>query len=205
MNFKKYDFTHDGFNPPWAIDQRHRNALYAMAMHCKGNVVEIGCFRGYSTAAFVEAINQGADFTLHLVDIKITTELNCVIGLCKHAERIRVYEMHATEFRITHDLVSMVAIDGDHNFAACQDVLNAIVSNAQIIAMHDTNAHPEGFTECEGAFVAANALKAWRSRRFLEDKAHREGEWTHRGFLASFSPSAPQESYDACKAALDAP
>lgn len=209
-DFSRYDFAHDGFMPPWSIDQRHRNALYAMAMHCTGNVVEIGCFRGYSTAAFIEALNDGADFTIHLVDIKTTPELRRVVAMCDRPHRVRIYETHATEFRITDDLVSLVFVDGDHQFAACQDVLNAISSNAQIIAMHDTNAHPEGFAECEGAYVAANALKAWRSRRYLEDKAHRAGECTHRGFLASFDTSGirddwKQKAWDDCKAALDAP
>jgi methyltransferase family protein len=207
MNLSKYDFTRtpSHWKYDWCVDSLHRTALFEMAMCCTGNVVEIGCFRGYSSAAFVEAINQGADIHAHLVDIKVTDELRRVAGMCKFPERVTIHETHATEFRITDAPVALFWVDGDHNFAACQDVLNAIVSDAQIIAMHDTNAHPEGFAECEGAYVAANALKAWPARRFLEDTKRREGLWTHQGFLASFSPSAPQKAYDACKAALDSP
>jgi hypothetical protein len=189
MNLSKYDFAHDGFTPPWAIDKRHRSALYAMAMHCTGNVVEIGCFRGYSTAAFVEALNDGADFTLHLVDLKITDELRRVVSMCSKPDNIVIHETHSTEFRLT--CADLWFIDGDHNFAACQDVLNALASNAAIIAMHDTQAHVHGFTECEGAYVAANALKAFPNRYFTEDSSKREREWTHRGFLISANTENP--------------
>lgn len=209
MNLSKYDFalTPREWDKIWHIDRRHWNALHAMALHCTGNVVEIGCFRGFSTAAFTEALNVGANFDLHLVDIHVTPQLRRVIALCDKPQRIHVYETHSTEFRLPS--ADLWMIDADHNFAACQDVLNAIASNAEIIAMHDTNAHPEGFTECEGAYVAANALKGWQSRRYIEDKENRPREWTHRGFLASFDACTIQgnwkrKAYDACRSALDA-
>ena len=207
MDLSHYDFTRvpSGDDPDWCIDELHRQALFAMAMHCTTNVVEIGCFRGFSTAAFIEAMNQGAPFTLHLVDIKITDELRRVVSMCKHPERVRIHETHATDFRLTDRPVDLFFIDGDHNFAACQDVLNAIVSDAGIIAMHDTQSHRLGIPQCEGAFVAAEALKAWPSRQYVEDAKKRPGQWTHRGFLASFGETAPLSAISPCHAVLSAP
>ncbi len=210
MNLSKYDFalTPREWDKIWHIDRRHWNALHAMALHCTGNVVEIGCFRGFSTAAFTEALNAGADFDLHLVDIEVTPQLRRVIALCDKPERIHLHETHSTEFRLLD--ASLWMIDGDHRFAACQDVLNALASDAGIICMHDTQAHVQGFTDCEGAYVAANALKAFARRAYIEDfgtldpSKRKHGDWTHRGFLASFAPSAPQECQAACKSAIDA-
>lgn len=206
MNHSKYAFTRDESKgiPDWGMDSIHIEALHAMAIHCTGAVVEIGPYRGASTSAFIEAINAGAEFRLHLVDIRITEDLRRVVSMCKHPEWITLHETHANGFRIKDDYVSLVMIDADHNFAACLDVLNALASNAGIICMHDTNSHNVGIPECEGSCVAANALKDFSGRRYIEDAKHRDGQWTHRGFLASFSPYSAPAAFDSCKAVLDA-
>lgn len=152
-------------------------------MRATGNVVEIGCFRGRSTAALVEALNRGADFHLHLVDVKVTPELMRVVKMCERPDRITVYETHSTSFLLVS--ASLWIIDGDHTWPAVLDVLNAIASGAECIVMHDSNAHVAGFKECEGASLAAQALRNHVTRPWIEDRDKRAGELTQRGLLVS--------------------
>lgn len=188
MNLSKYEFTLDHYEPRWSMDDLHVRALHYLAMLCRGNVVEVGCFRGRSTAALAEALNDGADFTLHLVDVKITPELRRVVSMCRKPERVHIHETHSTSFLL--DSADLWCVDGDHTWPAVLDVLNALASNAACIVMHDTRAHEEGFKECEGASLAAQALRHHRRRVYIEDAKRREGMLTHRGFLASFDVDA---------------
>lgn len=187
MNLSAYDFTKTPADWPldWCMDLRHLRIVHDLAMHATGNVVEVGCFRGRSTAAFVEALNAGADFHLHLVDIKITPELRRVVEMCWHPDRITVHETHSSDFRL--DSASLWLVDADHTWPAVLDVLNALSSGAECILMHDTRAHECGFQGCEGAALAAAALRAHRKREWVEDWTTRSNELTHRGLLASYS------------------
>jgi Methyltransferase domain len=186
MDLSKYDFalTPDNWPFAWHMDDLHVMAIYELARSATGNVVEVGCFRGRSTAALVEALNDGADFTLHLVDVKITLELLRVIGMCRKPDRIKIHETHSTSFLL--ESASLWIIDGDHTWPAVLDVLNALASNAVCIVMHDTRAHEEGFKECEGSSLAAQALRHHRGRFYIEDCKHRDGMLTHRGLMISF-------------------
>lgn len=187
LDLSAYDFTKTPADWPhdWCIDDRHLRIVHDLALQATGNVVEVGCFRGRSTAAFVEALNAGADFHLHLVDIKVTPELRRVVEMCWHPDRITIHETPSRDFRL--DSASLWLVDGDHTWPAVLDVLNALSSGAQCILMHDTRAHEVGFKECEGAALAAAALRARRDRYWREDWTTRLGELTQRGFLASCS------------------
>lgn len=186
MNLAKYEFakTPSDWEFCWNMDARHVSALYELALRCTGNVVEIGCFRGYSTAAFVEALNDGADFQLHLVDVKITDELRRVVSMCSKPENVHIHETHSTSFLMPS--ADLWFVDADHTWPAVLDVLNALASGARCIAMHDTNAHAAGFALCEGVSLAAQAIRHHTERFYLEDVKRRICEDTHRGFLLSF-------------------
>ncbi len=188
MNLSKYDFalTPKDWPMAWHMDDMHVRALHYLAKLCTGNVVEVGCFRGRSTAAFIEALNEGATFNLHLVDVKITPELRRVVGMCKRPELIHIHETHSGSFLLGG--ADLWVVDGDHTWPAVLDVLNALASDARCIVMHDTLAHIEGFAQCEGASLAAEALRHHRSRVCVEDCKRRDGMLTHRGLLASFDP-----------------
>lgn len=200
MNLSKYHFTRTPKEWPydWCMDDLHVRAIYELAKNATGNVVEIGCFRGRSTAALVEALNDGADFTLHLVDVKITPELRRVVSMCSKPECIHIHETHSTSFLL--DSAALWVVDGDHTWPAVLDVLNALASNAACIVMHDTRAHEEGFKECEGASLAAQALRHHRTRFYIEDAKHRAGMLTHRGFLASFDIERVKMDFSALRA-----
>lgn len=194
MNFEKYSFAFENDrNPPWAMDRRHVALLHglAMAVPAGGKVVEIGCHRGASTAAFVEALNAGADFELHLVEPAPTPDLERVLGLCERRERVSCHARASEGFVL--DDVDLWFVDGDHGWPAFEDVLGALCSGASVIAMHDTRSHGHGISGTWGAARAAWLLRRHPGRRWGEDYEMRPGEWTHRGFGWSWPAGMPTE------------
>jgi hypothetical protein len=185
MKFAPYSFAFDDHNPPLCMDRRHVEDLHNLAMRVpkRGIVVEIGCGRGASTSAFVEALNTGADFQLHVVDPSPRPEFNRVIALCSKIENIVVHQMRSENFRLP--ACDLWFIDGDHGWPAVADCMNALVSKARVIAMHDTRSYMHGMKDCFGSYLVAEALRADTARTWDEDAVVRRGEWTHRGFGVS--------------------
>ena len=59
---EKYEFTLDCDHPDWLTDKRHVEIIYEFLMaNDFKRVAEIGSYSGFSTAAFIEALNQGKD------------------------------------------------------------------------------------------------------------------------------------------------
>ena len=51
-------------------------------------VAEIGAYSGVSTAAFIEAINQGKDFKFHIAEPNPTRQLKALISMCKKPDSV---------------------------------------------------------------------------------------------------------------------
>ena len=81
MDFERYNFTLDCDHPEWLTDKRHIEVIYEFIMANDFNrVAEIGSYSGASTAAFIEALNQGKDFNLHIAEINPTRQLRALIS-----------------------------------------------------------------------------------------------------------------------------
>jgi hypothetical protein len=196
-SLNKYGFTLESRpGAPMHIDDRHWGVLNKIAMRCSRNVVEVGCYKGRSTSAFIDAINRGAGFHLHLVEPNPTEQLAQVIALCDVPGRVTLYKTKSTSWRLPD--VDLWFIDGDHGWPAALDTLNALVSEARIIAMHDTRSVRHGLKHCFGAELVADALIACEKRPFWEDAARRAGEWTHRGLFLSFDSEATKAAHLDC-------
>ena len=75
MDFKKYEFTLNCDNPDWTTDKRHVAIIYEFLMRADvKRVAELGSYTGFSTAAFIEALNNGKDFKLHLSEPRPTPQ-----------------------------------------------------------------------------------------------------------------------------------
>lgn len=197
MSLSDYDFTLESKpGAPMHIDDRHWRILYGIAMKCSRHVVEIGSFRGRSTSAFVDAINDGAAFNLHLVEPNPSEQLRQVISMCKFPGRITLHKTKSTNWRIPN--VDLWFIDGDHGWPAALDALNALVCEPKVIAMHDTRSARHGLAHCFGATLVADALISYAQRPSWEDAAVRPGEWTHRGLFLSFDSQSTKEAHLQC-------
>lgn len=185
MDFTPYSFCFDGRIPPMSMDKRHIEALHDLVMGVPmgGIAVEVGSHKGASTSAFIEAINRGRNFQLHVVEPRPTPELLRVISLCREPGLVVLHKTTSETFRLPH--CDLWFIDGDHGWPAVADCMNALVSDSTVIALHDTRAYLMGIQECFGAYLAAEALQADHSRIWDEDAVTRPGEWTHRGFGVS--------------------
>ena len=89
MDFERYNFTLDCDHPEWLTDKRHIEVIYEFIMANDFNrVAEIGSYSGASTAAFIEALNQGKDFNLHIAEINPTRQLRALISTCKKPDNV---------------------------------------------------------------------------------------------------------------------
>ena len=89
MDFARYEFTLNCDHPEWLTDIRHVNIMYEFLMaNDFERVAEIGAYSGVSTAAFIEAINQGKDFKFHISEPNPTRQLKALISMCKKPDSV---------------------------------------------------------------------------------------------------------------------
>lgn len=173
----------NGQNPPWHMDQTHVKMVYQEALKFKtGRIMEIGSYAGYSSSAFVQAINEGCSFELHLVDPQPDERLLKVINKCKKKKNIVLHTCPSHEVKLMCDLV---LIDGHHGAPAIGDLAQALAYQTKTIIMHDSQTYHLGLADCWGAALAADILKTATNREWVEDKKKRRGEFTERGLLIS--------------------
>ncbi|MEO8825165.1 MAG: hypothetical protein ABI443_04950, partial [Chthoniobacterales bacterium] len=166
--------------------------LYAAAKflprHAK--IVEVGSFRGASTAAFIQVLNERPDLTLDCYDISITPELHRVREMCINPERVTLHQKYLPEdLRLGRN--DMIFIDGDNGMSAFRDLLIAAINNPLCIAMHDT----EGYYNALGSTNAACILLCAKNRRAVLDSQKRDGELTQRGIIFSARHEAWEKEY----------
>lgn len=163
----------------WATDMRHIQILHAIGvLFCPlGTIVEIGSFKGASTAAFVALLRAKLAASLICVEPRPTEPLKALLDLVPAKSRIAT---RLADFGPTPD---MVFIDGDHGKPALKDIEWALTRKIPIICLHDTNAVACGYEGCWGAVEAGRTLRAHKEYVVWEDKEPRTGERTERGFM----------------------
>jgi hypothetical protein len=169
------------------MDDRHIYQLYdAACSEWQGTrvAVEIGSWKGRTTAALVTALTEWKLDHLHIVDVKPTAELRAVMAMVADQSKVTLHTVPSWECPI--EKADFVFIDGDHRWPAVGDTLRALTWGASVICMHDSGSYPR-IGSCWGAKMAATMLKQYPNRIWVEDCKDREGEKTFRGFLASRS------------------
>ena len=118
MDFERYNFTLDCDHPEWLTDKRHIEVIYEFIMANDFNrVAEIGSYSGASTAAFIEALNQGKDFNLHIAEINPTRQLRALISTCKKPDNIILHVQSGEE--VLEQEIHIDKPDISHNPADC--------------------------------------------------------------------------------------
>jgi hypothetical protein len=180
FDFEPYRFTIDATTAP--TDEFHVHML-RRALDKAGKdliAVEIGSWRGTSTAAFIDAINAGVVKHLHIFEVSPKPEIYRVIALCHSPERVTLHQMPSWDVANPVTSADFVFIDGNHTWPAIADTLQAMAWGAKVIAMHDTREWPKA-PECWGTFTAAGILKRAAGREWVEDFEERPGMRTQRG------------------------
>jgi hypothetical protein len=173
-----------------AMDEMHIQLLFLAATlettreKSKRVAVEIGSYRGASTAALIEALNQGYFGHLHVIEIKPTETLRKILAMAKDSSRVTLHTQASWDLDIT--AADFVFIDGDHKWPAVADTLRAITWGAEVIAMHDSESWPQ-IPGTWGAKLAAKCLREMPARTVFEDCQLRGGMQTQRGFIVSAS------------------
>ena len=168
------------------MDWRHVCMINAVLVsETPSSILEIGCARGFSTSAIIEAVEAtGGIKRVDLVDPQPTLHLvNAVLSArpTHISAQFKIHAQHSQSFQGNHECW---IIDGDHDEGALIDYLNSRTAKARIIVIHDT-ASRETIGKHHGAWEIANKLKI-EALAWFEDKKKREGEFTDRGLVIGF-------------------
>ena len=199
MDFSKYEFTLDCDHPDWITDKRHVEIIFQFLMQTDlQRVAELGSYTGFSTAAFIEALNQGKNFKLHLSEISPTKQLRNLISMCDKPDNVVFHEQAGRDVLQKWRDFDLVFVDANHSIeGAGGELLMMLRNNTQNIMDQDTNLmNLAEQSEAEGSELIAKVLSSHRDYFSIEDKKEREGERTDRGF---FFASREQENYDIAK------
>ena len=200
MNFEKYEFTLDCDHPDWLTDKRHVEIIYEFLMaNDFKRVAEIGSYSGFSTAAFIEALNQGKDFKFHISELAPTRQLKALISLCKKPDNIILHVQTGEEVLEYWRDFDFVFIDGDHDVkGAGAELLMILRYGIPNLMAHDTNIYKidKIYHPCKGAELIARTMKSHKDYYWLEDKEERQGELTDRGL---FFATMDENKYNVAK------
>ncbi len=199
MDFTRYEFTLNCDHPNWITDKRHVEIIYEFLMRSDmKRIAEIGSYTGFSTAAFIEALNNGKDFKLHLSEPRPTKQLEVVMSMCKKPDNVVLHTQHGEKFLEDWQDFDLVFVDADHSMAgAGSDLLRILANDVTNVMAHDTNlSNMVSNYDGRGAELLGRVLKIHPDYKVIEDKKERKGEFTQRGFLFA---SKDDETYSIAK------
>jgi hypothetical protein len=152
------------------------------------SVVEIGCLKGFSTSAIIEAHEKKPFERVDLIDIDLRPELIAIAP--------KGFNLIDRPSQVYGGKPECWIIDGDHQKGAHNDYGFARKANARIIIIHDSGLPGQN----EGAYEIANECRI-ESVYWFEDKKDRQPkEDTRRGLMVGFFYTPKLETI----AALDA-
>lgn len=117
-----------------SIGPIYRELLYKIVMlNLHKNILEIGCFQGYSTSAFTQALIDKADFSLSLCDVNFTPS---VIRLVSNLP-VKLYQQQSKN--VINSSYDLIFVDGDHTVQTVGDEIKALIANrTKTVIFHDT-------------------------------------------------------------------
>jgi hypothetical protein len=174
--------------PETATDKRHVFMVHGvLRSHPFQQALEIGCFNGATSTAFVEAINGGSPFRATFCDVCPTHSLAAVINNCRKPDQCRVTTQPSWMVLDTNEPFDFIMVDAAHDLDSVSLELKHLMRRRPLCVMaHDTSATENGFSKCEGAELLKRTFQNDPGYHYIEDNARRDGELTERGmFLAT--------------------
>jgi hypothetical protein len=168
----------DPIHAEWAIDKRHAQWLNEVLMSGKfDNVLEIGCYQGFSTRAILAAAKAKLVDYVTLCDVAIRPELRAVLAEYDLGDRVTVAETGSRHVLKKAAAFDLVFVDGDHSRRAVERETRLLLdAKVPVIFAHDTS---------DASRIHQNDGPQWLKRELLlagylviEDNAFRG--WTER-------------------------
>jgi hypothetical protein len=170
----------------WCADIRHIACLRELLRYLRpGRAIEIGVWKGATSAAFVEAHRKGDIGKYIACDVGIQDEFLEVTKECEVDVRNQRSTEVLSQFETKDGLDMFVFVDGDHNLSTVAEETKELLRiRPRIVVMHDTRAEECGYGGCDGPPHMREALKA-AGYTIIEDLKDRPEEATKRGFAAA--------------------
>lgn len=161
-------------NSKSSIGKTYRQLLFNLLIRCSfKNVLEIGCFRGYSSCAFLEALNHGCNFQYTICDPKpkIRPEL---LETCSKKDKITITTKSSLE--VISPKYDFIFIDGDHSTHYVGfELMKLIDSNIETMLAHDTYIENPKY---KGANLYRYCFAHHKDYHYVEDSIFRQNEST---------------------------
>lgn len=186
-------------NRSMCMDERHVYTIFDVLTGWPfENVLELGCYDGASSTAFIEARLAGMSGTITLCDAHISDSLKSVVS--KSSRFVNTMCNLSWNVLATAAPFDFILVDANHDLESVSKELDQILRRVPLCVMaHDTNATRMGYPAAEGAQHLADTLRkhpAYRGK-CIEDAVRRSGEETHRGL---FFATTDQELYEKARA-----
>lgn len=198
FDWHDWEFTRQADEPlpahwqtKWWMDRRHTEFLYALLLTGRfRRVLEIGCHHGSSTAALVQAVNDGAPVELHLCDPDDSPVLRQVVARCTQP----IVRHLCCSLRVLPQRSwDLVIVDGDHTLPhVSKELALLLLHEVPAIVAHDVEYR--GHDGCAGACYLGDALRCHPAYHCVVDAERRAGEYTHRGLLLACRDVADLEA-----------
>ena len=131
-------FEHYVVSTRSSIGPRYRQLLFDILMaNPFKNVLEIGCLRGYSSCAFIEAINRGRDFDYTICDPAPRGTFADVLNKCTAMDRVHLVQ------KLSVDCIQpgydFIFVAGDHSLQYVpKEIARLLEVNFESVLAHDT-------------------------------------------------------------------
>lgn len=177
---------------PHYADIRHVRMIHDELMSGKyRRVLEIGCYDGYSTCGFLEALKAGKIEELHLCDVHFRDQLKRVVT--HYGLKVHFHEQPSLELLENDTNFDLVFVDGDHSESVAQrEAAILLKAGVKTVFAHDTAEMARTrYGVALGPKRLADSFRADNRYFCSEDSVLRAGERTERGlFMAKLkSPS----------------
>lgn len=169
-----------------AMDPRHVFMLHGILSAWPFNhALELGCWKGASSTAFVQAMNAGTLQTATFCDTMLQDSMNSVLKNCNRP--VRFEERNSWDVLSEPTPYDFIFVDANHDVGSVTQELRWLNERKPLCVMgHDTNATAAGYGYAEGAKLLKDTFQSKPEYLCIEDALHRHGEQTHRGlFLAT--------------------
>jgi hypothetical protein len=166
---------------PNAIDERHRNWLREVLLNGEyRRVLEVGSWKGFSAAAFFDALTEGKVEEVHLCDSRPQPELEAAVRRHPLRDRITLHRTPSVDLLGRDADWDFTFIDGNHSARVVGAELNLLLPmRLRVVAFHDTSSCGR-YEGCDGPQWAKRAYQ--RAGYFcIEDSVFRPDERTERG------------------------
>lgn len=117
----------------YSIGPHYRTFLYKLLMlNMHKNVLEIGCYNGYSTLGFLQALQDGAQFQFTSCDIKPAPHVAAMVD--PYGVLIR-----APSAKVIRSDFDFIFVDGNHSLSVVAEEIKLLLQyQTKTILAHDT-------------------------------------------------------------------